>query len=189
MSAGTSPRRSSQLVPDQLQQHLIRYCPVTELRRPGANGPDTAARSSSNAQTPRKADLTPHSSLVTPGDERIVTGAGQRVRQRPRPGVPLRGGRNARPVSSGPSGPTSACRAGWYFPPGEGIGRTRPGAGSRPRRGRFPPQDPRSRAIVSCNSWCSCCTLYSVSWHREIALEGSLQGSLDPPLTGPSISP
>jgi hypothetical protein len=31
------------------------------------------------------------------------------------------------------------CRAGWYFPPGEGIGRTRPGAGSRPRRGRFRP--------------------------------------------------
>src|SRR4029453_6680737 len=28
------------------------------------------------------------------------------------------------------------------FPPGEGIGRTRPGAGSRPRRGRFRPPDP-----------------------------------------------
>jgi hypothetical protein len=27
------------------------------------------------------------------------------------------------------------------FPPGEGIGRTRPGAGSRPRRGRFRPPD------------------------------------------------
>jgi hypothetical protein len=35
------------------------------------------------------------------------------------------------------------CRAGWYFPPGEGIGRTRPGAGSRPRRGRFRPSDHR----------------------------------------------
>jgi hypothetical protein len=34
------------------------------------------------------------------------------------------------------------CRAGWYSPPGEGIGRTRPGAGSRPRRGRFRPPGP-----------------------------------------------
>src|SRR5215217_5952367 len=38
------------------------------------------------------------------------------------------------------------------FPPGEGIGRTRPGAGSRPRRGRFRPPDPPCRAISSCNS-------------------------------------
>jgi hypothetical protein len=29
-------------------------------------------------------------------------------------------------------------RAGWYFPPGERIGRTRPGAGSGPRRSRSP---------------------------------------------------
>jgi hypothetical protein len=35
-----------------------------------------------------------------------------------------------------------ACRAGWYSPPGEGIGRTRLGAGSRPRRGRFRPPGP-----------------------------------------------
>jgi hypothetical protein len=33
------------------------------------------------------------------------------------------------------------------FPPGEGIGRTRPGAGSRPRRGRFRPQSPPRHAI------------------------------------------
>jgi hypothetical protein len=36
-------------------------------------------------------------------------------------------------------------RAGWYFPAGEGIGRTRPGAGSRPRRGRFRPTDRHRR--------------------------------------------
>jgi hypothetical protein len=104
--------------------------------------------------------------------------AGQSVRQRPRPAGPLRGGRNARPVSSGPSGPTrgqagapaaagrppdrprfrrrrrggtsltpAVCRAGWQFPPGEAIGRTRPGAGSRPRRGRSRPPDPPRHAI------------------------------------------
>jgi hypothetical protein len=39
-----------------------------------------------------------------------------------------------------------ACRAGWYFPAVEGIGRTRPGAGSRPRRGRFRPPDRPRRA-------------------------------------------
>jgi len=39
-------------------------------------------------------------------------------------------------------------RAGWYFPPGEGIGRTRLGAGSRPRRGRFRPQG-RPRWAIS----------------------------------------
>jgi hypothetical protein len=32
-------------------------------------------------------------------------------------------------------------RAGWYAPPGGGIGRTRTGAGSRPRRGRSRPPD------------------------------------------------
>jgi hypothetical protein len=37
------------------------------------------------------------------------------------------------------------CRAGWYFPPGQGIGRTRPGAGFRPRRGRFRPPDRHHR--------------------------------------------
>ena len=33
------------------------------------------------------------------------------------------------------------CADLMIFPPGEGIGRTRPGAGSRPRRGRFRPSD------------------------------------------------
>jgi hypothetical protein len=38
------------------------------------------------------------------------------------------------------------------FPPGEGIGRTWPGAGSRPRRGRFRPPDRHRRAIRRGNS-------------------------------------
>ena len=38
------------------------------------------------------------------------------------------------------------------FPPGESIGRTRPGAGSRPRRGRVRPPDRHSHAIADCNS-------------------------------------
>ena len=134
--------------------------------------------------------------------------------------VTLRVGRNARPVSSGPSGPTrgqggapagrptpsgrprspasrprtndleaGGCRAGWYSPPGEGIGRTRPGAGSRPRRGRFrPPDRHRSRnchAHFRPASW----SLWRDCWHRGASLDGSLQRSLDPPLMGPSTPP
>jgi hypothetical protein len=38
------------------------------------------------------------------------------------------------------------------FPPGEGIGRTRLGAGSQPRRGRFRPLDPPRHAIAPFNS-------------------------------------
>jgi len=38
------------------------------------------------------------------------------------------------------------------FPPGEGIGRTRTGAGSRPRRGRSWPSDGPSHEYWSCNS-------------------------------------
>ena len=126
-----------------------------------------------------------------------------------RRGVPLRGGRNARPVSSGPSGPTrgqagapagrhlaprgvpgrrrrrprtneldpGVCRVGWYFPADEGIGRTRPGAGSRPRRGRFRPSHRPRRAIAGRYSWCP---------------RNALQRFLDPlhlPPIGPRITP
>jgi hypothetical protein len=44
------------------------------------------------------------------------------------------------------------CRAGWYFPPGEGIGRTRPGAGSRPRRGRSGPSSARLCPALPCRA-------------------------------------
>ena len=104
--------------------------------------------------------------------------------------VPRRGGRNARPVSrtirpdpgqggappaaEAPSGRprrrrrgrgrTSLTRRLWgrvVSPPGEGIGRTRPGAGSRPRRGRFRPRTSLSSAIADGNSGHPCGTLTS----------------------------
>jgi hypothetical protein len=45
-----------------------------------------------------------------------------------------------------------ARRAGSYFPPGEGVGRTRPGAGPRQRRGRFRPRTVPVALFPRCNS-------------------------------------
>jgi hypothetical protein len=77
------------------------------------------------------------------------------------------------------------CRAGWYFPPGEGIGRTRPGAGSRPRRGRFRPQDRLRRAIPECNSDRSPDRSAAISRTPDLPRIGPCRGPLIPPLMGP----
>ena len=135
--------------------------------------------------------------------------------------MPLRGGRNARPVSPGPSGPTrgqggapagrrlppravpggrrrrprrneldAGCsRAGWYFPPGEGIGRTRPGAGSRPRRGRFKPQDRLRRAIVAQFLVHLLHAPRRFPGTAAAPWMGPSRGPLIPPLMGPSTPP
>ena len=81
------------------------------------------------------------------------------------------------------------CRAGWYFPPGEGIGRTRPGAGSRPRRGRFRPSDHLRRAYCWLQFRAGLLDRSS-DFLTPLQLPGSVpQGSLDPPLMGPSTPP
>jgi hypothetical protein len=60
------------------------------------------------------------------------------------------GGRGRTTLTPGASGRV-------VFPPGEGIGRTRPGAGSRPRRGRFRPSDHYRHwqflSVIRCSVW------------------------------------
>ena len=136
--------------------------------------------------------------------------------------VTLRGGRNARPVSPGPSGPTrgqAGAPAGRplpfralpaarrrrprtneldagvgpdgrvVFPPGEGIGRTRPGAGSRPRRGRSRPRTlpaallhPQFRSGPPGRST-------AIPGPRQLPRMGPCRGPLIPPLMGPPTPP
>jgi hypothetical protein len=79
----------------------------------------------------------------------------------------------------------AACRAGWSFPPGEGIGRTRPGAGSRPRRGRFRPLGRRRRAISVLNAELAFLGR-SAAISRPLSLPTSVPpGSLDPSSSRP----
>jgi hypothetical protein len=75
------------------------------------------------------------------------------------------------------------------FPPGEGIGRTRPGAGSRPRRGRFRPLDPPCRAIASGNSRHPPGRPLAISRTLRTSPDESPYGSPDPSPDGPPTPP
>jgi len=130
--------------------HQPRRRPVPRVRRCRAAGQELACRGEDGGgtvrQRPRPAGAAARRAerpTRVPGTIRPDPGSSWSARRPPGAHLAVPAGRLRRPRTNELDAGRLSGRV--VFPPGEGIGRTRPGAGSRPRRGRFRPSDRHRR--------------------------------------------